>query len=286
MRQAKGAHHVKKVYAEALATLRAKGLKVQPPKLQHPDGSFTVAGLMFSYFASNVGQVKTKTDLVRFLRDMKCETHDPQPRHLGAQAGFQFLVRGCFHPELRRTLRPGEYCLLSLDSAHPNHHTQHRECSLTARGFDQLKKRYKCRCAVCGSQEGAPHFKNTHLVTTLERGHRDPRRPLTLANCLPMCTMCNQVYRDFAVFNHRGFVVDWLKRPPARALPRQQKIKADGDPGPPATPGKKGVRVKQPRRPVRLAAAPGRSPERNNNNTTAHAGPITRSRARAMHACP
>ena len=63
----------------------------------------------------------------------------------------------------------------------------------------------------CGSVEGEPHLKNKRLETRIEKGHMDPRKELDLANCIPMCSMCNSVYKDKAVFNRNGYIRTWLK---------------------------------------------------------------------------
>jgi hypothetical protein len=167
---------------------------------------------MLVFFAARLGRIATKAELLAFLRRMRCATVDPQPRHLGMQCGLNFLVQGCYHPHARRALRRGEYCLLDLVNAHPSAATMHRAggTGTSALDFDELKRVYDARCACCGSRQGERHLKNAHLVTRLDRGHCDPRKPLTHANCVPMCTMCNMVYKDRAVINKRGFVVAWL----------------------------------------------------------------------------
>jgi hypothetical protein len=189
-------------------TKKAKAKASAKNKNTNANASYTVGGLMVVFFASRLGKVATKTELVEFLRAMGCPSHDPQPRHLGMQVGLNFIVQGCFHPKAKRALKRGEYCLLDLRTAHPNHSTMHRAKATLA--WDPMKRLYGFRCACCGSKEGEPHLKNTHLVTTLERGHCDPRKPLTDQNCVPMCKLCNMVYKDKAVFNKRGFVVKWL----------------------------------------------------------------------------
>ena len=171
---------------------------------------YTVGGLMLVFFASRLGKIAEKTELVAFLRAMRCGTVDPQPRHLGMQLGLNFLVQGCYHPKAKRALRRGEYCLLDLRNAHPSHATMHR--AKAELSWEPLKALYGSRCACCGSVEGERHLKNDHLLTTLEKGHCDPRLPLTDDNCIPMCKLCNMVYKDHAVLNRRGFVVEWLRR--------------------------------------------------------------------------
>ena len=199
-----------RIYDDLASRVRARKLPVKLPSLVHGDGSFTVAGLTLVFFASRMGDVGRKAELNTFLRTMRCTTTDPQPRHLGMQLGFNFIVKGCFHPKLRRTLKSGEFSLLDLGSVHPSFERNHRVSTLGSGAFVALKRAYQMRCACCGSKEGDRHLKNAHAVTKLEKGHRDPRRPLTTGNCIPMCTLCNGVYKDHAVFNHRGFVVRWL----------------------------------------------------------------------------
>lgn len=82
----------------------------------------------------------------------------------------------------------------------------HRSVTLTSPIFKALKAEYDDRCAVCGSLENSPHFKNKALITRLEQGHCDPDKPLTVDNCIPICTYCNQVYRNTFIFNKRGFL--------------------------------------------------------------------------------
>lgn len=197
-----------------------------------PPPPYTVGGLMLVFFASRLGEVVDKTELVEFLRKMKCGTVDPQPRHLGMQVGLNFLVQGCVHPKAKRALKRGEYCLLDLRNAHPSHATMHRAKAELSWG--PLKSLYGGRCACCGSVEGERHLKNAHLLTTLERGHCDPRRPLTDDNCIPMCKLCNMVYKDHAVLSRRGFVVQWLKEggavdeePTAKATKSAAKVDVD-----------------------------------------------------------
>lgn len=40
----------------------------------------------------------------------------------------------------------------------------------------------------------------------------DPRKQLTIDNVIPQCTICNQQYKNKAIFNKRGFVVDFNKK--------------------------------------------------------------------------
>lgn len=166
---------------------------------------------MLVFFYLNLGRVKSIVELREFLAEHGCKSMNPQPRHLGMQRGFRFLVQNCVHPHMKSPLRRGQYCLLTLAAAHPSAPARHRDTSaLTARTFGRLRARFGNRCAVCGSKDGEPHLKNALLQTTIERGHADPRRPLTARNCLPMCRLCNCAYKNKVAFNSRGIVVRWL----------------------------------------------------------------------------
>lgn len=167
---------------------------------------------MVVFFALHLGRIVTKRELLVFLREAGVDTPDPQPRHLGMQVGLNFLVQGCWHPRAKRALGRGEYCLLDLKTCHPNHQTMHRTSMLEKSDFLDIKAVYKHRCACCGSLEGEPHLKNELLMTTLERGHCDPRKPLDADNCIPMCTVCNRVYKNSAVFTKRGFVAEMFSK--------------------------------------------------------------------------
>lgn len=214
--------------------------KTRPGNAAAAKAHYTIQGLMVAYFALRLGEVVEKAELIEFLRRMRVSTVDPQPRHLGMQNGFDFLVAGCMHPRLKRRLKRGQYCLMSLrankeytgptnsknsknsrkkaggakDSPGGRRGVRvgaaHRVVTLTAAQFAALKRRHGMRCALCGSREGEPHFKNGRLVTRLEKGHMDPRKELTAGNCLPTCSLCNGVYRNKAVFNRNGFVRTWL----------------------------------------------------------------------------
>lgn len=202
---------IRSKYNRIIALVRKHKLNVKIPRLMM-GGSYTMSALMLVFFYSHMGKVKTIADLKTFLVENGCHNLNPQPRHLGLQYGFLFLVQNGIHPRLDHPLRQGQYCLLHLRSAHPSALLGHRDkkTQLTSTQFAQLRAHYDDRCAVCGSKHGEPHYKNALLCTTIERGHADPRKPLTLQNCIPMCRLCNGAYKDKAVFNSRGLVVKWI----------------------------------------------------------------------------
>eukprot|EP00798_Chlamydomonas_sp_ICE-L_P028531 gene28532-31690_t len=195
-----------------LNSWRSPDQLIRVPRLTRSDGRYTVGGLTLVFFAYNVGEIKHKRELIEFLRHMNCTTTDPQPRHLGMQCGFNFLVRGCYHPAKGRILRTGEFSLLDLENPHPSSEMRHRrkDTAFTDASFNELKQKCGMRCMSCGSVEGGRHYKNPLYVTKLEMGHMDPRKPLSHPNCIPMCNMCNMVYKNCAVFNASGFIIEWL----------------------------------------------------------------------------
>ena len=204
---------IKAKYEDIQRAIARKPAKDRPklPALKKCD-KYTIQGLTLTFFACHLGKIVNKIDLVLFLRRMRVSTTDPQPRHLGMQNGFDFLVAGCRHPKCGRVLKCGQYCLLSMSKRHPSHEgTSHRAMKVSDIQFERLKRSFVCRCASCGSSEGEPHLKNKRLETRLEKGHMDPRKELVVSNCLPMCSMCNGVYKDKAVFNRNGFIKKWLK---------------------------------------------------------------------------
>lgn len=198
-------------YAHITSLVAKKRLPVRIPRLCSGT-RYTASALMLIFFYLHLGQVKTIAQLKKFLVAHGCQSLNPQPRHLGMQHGFRFLVQNCIHPKLTKPLRQGQYCLLDLVSAHPSATCHHRarDTMLTNTEFRRLCTRFKGRCAVCGSKDGEPHFKNALLQTTIEKGHADPRRPLTVRNCIPMCRLCNCAYKNKAAFNSRGIIIRWL----------------------------------------------------------------------------
>ena len=216
---------ISRVYQSVKTSITQQKMEhpIRMPRLSRNDGRYTVGGLTLVFFARHLGEIRHKRELIDFLRALDCHTTDPQPRHLGMQCGFNFLVKGCYHPQKERILRAGEFSLLDVVSAHPSYSRalQHRSTdrAFGSLAFGKLKKLYDMRCPCCGSMEGERHLKNQHCITKLEMGHMDPRLPLSGDNCIPMCNMCNMVYKNYAVFNANGFVVEWLNDVKNNAVP-------------------------------------------------------------------
>jgi hypothetical protein len=122
-----------------------------------------------------------------------------QARHLGLQYGWN----------IKQTKVDGEsgYVLINTTEPHPYFQNVRRVDTIT--DWDGLKKRYDHQCAVCGSVEGQYNLKFTHKLVKLEKGHMDPRKSMTDDNIIPMCDCCNQFYKNYAVFDKMGRIVDF-----------------------------------------------------------------------------
>jgi hypothetical protein len=165
---------------------------------------------MLVYFYQNLGKIVQKKDLVAFLRRYKCMSLDPQPRHMGMQMGLHFLIQGSWHPRARRILKAGEYCLFALRK--PPVLVKHRMSKIHSNDFCKILEIYDKRCAICGSQQGQPHLKNKNVLTQLQKGHCDPQKPIDFKNnCMPVCMMCNRVYKNRFVFNLNGYITRVVK---------------------------------------------------------------------------
>lgn len=201
---------VHKDLTSCLEALKRKyQIKVRIPNLyQNGEGRkrYSISCLSLVYFYLHIGEIVTQNALWSFLRQYKCcILSQPTPRHFGMQYGLNFLVKNCVHPVTQHVLKAGEYCLLNLSEPHPSC-GKHRSGRIAPRSFEELKRKYDGRCAVCGSKENEPHFKNKAMLTRLEKGHCNPTRQLTLSNCIPMCTLCNHVYQNKFTFNKRGYI--------------------------------------------------------------------------------
>jgi hypothetical protein len=59
---------LRRAHAEAKQKLSKMRPKPKLPRLENTDGSFTIAGLSFVFFYTNLRRIVTKSDLLSFLR--------------------------------------------------------------------------------------------------------------------------------------------------------------------------------------------------------------------------
>ena len=133
-----------------------------------------------------------------------------QVRHLAKQYGFNIYKAGEVYKGVKIPM--SHYMLVDILSAHPSHITEKRRVELTKESWIKIKNEYRNRCACCGDTEGETARWNDYEIVVLQKGHMDPRKALTEKNCIPQCKDCNQQYRDKAVFNKRGKVIEFNKK--------------------------------------------------------------------------
>lgn len=96
--------------------------------------------------------------------------------------------------------------LINLD-IHPTFNSQSKLDSITC--WETLKAERDFCCFTCGSKEGQPIWGNSSICK-LQKGHMDPRLPLTDDNCIPQCQQCNQPAQNKFIFDKRGRVIKCL----------------------------------------------------------------------------
>ena len=137
---------------------------------------------------------------------------DPlQVRHLALQQGYNVLKGGEIHPVTGEKIPQAHVMLLDLEKPHPSYTPKRRICELNTDEWTSIKEHYENRCVNCGSEEGKPLRWNKYQVTVLEKGHMDPRKQMTSDNIIPQCSFCNDQYKNKAVFNERGVIIDFNK---------------------------------------------------------------------------
>lgn len=202
-------NEIKKLYFE-LEDLYNKFLKeynVKFPRLYNGN-EYSLNSLVLVYLYNKMGQVVSKQELTEFLKSMGYEVNDvQQARHLAQQSGWYILsgTRGDIECE-EFNVGAGEYLLKTVEKPYPSYQNLKRTENLNASSWESLKEIYDYRCATCGSKEGEKNFLYPASITTLQQGHKDPSKPLTLDNTIPQCPFCNRASRNYFVFDNKGRV--------------------------------------------------------------------------------
>lgn len=140
-----------------------------------------------------------KKEVVRLGYEMT-GTDPLQVRHLSTQKGWWIEKHGKY-----------EHRLVSVTEVMPGFIAQKRASKLDNENWAKMKHEYNNACVNCGSKDGETLRWDQTKTTVLQQGHMDPRKDLTYDNCIPQCSFCNQQYKSKAVFNNRGFVIDFCK---------------------------------------------------------------------------
>ena len=199
----------KKMYKE-IETDWEKYLKkfaVKMPNL-YSGGKYTINSLVLIYLYSKIGKKVSKQELTEFLKSMGIDSNDvQQARHLAQQSGWYILSGTRGDSECKDFgIEPGEYMLKTISEPYPSYKQLKRTESLNASSWDELKLIYNYRCATCGSKEGENNYFYPASITTLQQGHKDPSKPLTIDNTIPQCPFCNRASRNYFVFDNKGRV--------------------------------------------------------------------------------
>ena len=195
-----GTYDLLKEYHEKY--LEKHGVKL--PTLKQRD-RYTKSALVLVYLAIGYPETKVihKVELTEFIRLYYPQTPDVQDaRHLAAQKGWFIASGGRDNRDV--ALERGEYKLITLKKPYPNFHGHRIEQTAD---WEELKKRYRYKCATCGSIEGKPNIHWPNTITRLQKGHMDPNKELVSGNIIPQCEKCNRADRNYWVYDERGRVI-------------------------------------------------------------------------------
>ena len=171
------------------------------PRLTTSKGKPIINCIVLCILKKNEGNFVSKKTLTQevSLYTNQISNDIQQARHLGLQYGWN----------IKQTKHNNEegYILVNTTEPHPFFQDTRRLNTIT--DWDGLKQRYNYQCVVCGSIEGQPNLKFSHKVVKLEKGHMDPRKPMSDDNIIPMCDCCNQFYKNRAVFDNLGRIEDY-----------------------------------------------------------------------------
>lgn len=175
--------------------LKDKGVKF----IKYNPNKITQSLYAILFLLKYKGEIVPKTDLTEGWNQIGTPTNDFQiTRHLGLQYGY--------HIEKSGSKVFGWYRLISLEEPHPSFLPQRRNQEFSEGEWGEMKAQMGNRCWSCGAKEGEPHYKDMNKITKLEKGHCNPKLPLTLDNTFPQCNYCNAIYKDKFVFDKRGNV--------------------------------------------------------------------------------
>lgn len=161
------------------------------------------------YLTIHEGQVVHKDEVSDFVRQHRPDAgKDQQVRHLGSQHGWYVLNKGN-KLSSGYLLKSGEHCLVNLTEAHPDWSTKNfikRQSCLSSNNWEEIKQFFGYRCATCGAKEGELIKGSKTNIVKLEKGHCNPRLPLTSDNIIPQCQYCNKTSKNNFIFSNDGRV--------------------------------------------------------------------------------
>jgi hypothetical protein len=177
----------------------------------HLPGFDTHGAWVIVYLYCHLGEEVHKNAVSTWIRNNWISTvSESQTRHLGSQGGWNFYIGGMKRPDgqvISGGKRSGVGVLWDMTTVAP-HWKQHRKSAVNRGDWDEIKQAFDYRCATCGSKEGEANFRNTSLITSLQKGHmnNEAGSDMSASNIIPQCLECNQAYRDKVNFDETGLV--------------------------------------------------------------------------------
>ena len=178
------------------------------PKL-YKGNSYTKDALVLIYLVQGYPETKivSKTELTEFVKLYYPDTNDvQQARHLSAQKGW-YILSGTRNDNISLNIPSGSYKLESLKECYKGFTAERRNELFDGDYWENLKMVYEYKCACCGSEEGKNHRYWKNKIVVLQKGHKDPSKPLTEGNIIPQCESCNRPDRNYWVYDKKGRVV-------------------------------------------------------------------------------
>ena len=186
--------------------LAAHGVKL--PNLKQGN-NYTKDALVLVYLTQGYPDTRivSKSELTEFIKLYYPNTNDvQQARHLAAQKGW-FILSGTRKDNTSLSIPAGSYQLKSLEKMYDGFTAERRVEQFTGDYWEDLKIRYNHCCACCGSKEGKPHRYWKNITVTLQKGHKDPSKPLSDQNMIPQCESCNRPDRNYWIYDDKGRVI-------------------------------------------------------------------------------
>ncbi len=128
-----------------------------------------------------------------------------QVRHLAQQYGYNILKGGDIFND--KKIKKSHFMLVNLTKPFKSFIKDKRKGKLNNENWIQILTEYDNKCVNCGSVQGEPLRWAKNKITELTQGHMDPRVELSVNNVIPQCSICNQQYKNKAIFNKRGYVI-------------------------------------------------------------------------------
>lgn len=191
----------KDAYTKLQKAYESSSLKEESVTLPKID---TARAIDLTYCYLHLGKIYREEDMRKYYESITGDNTWRQPRHLGAQFGWNHYIGGEVLPNGYK-LKNGEFCLWDVKHCKKGYNPSRRSKDpITNEEFEALKAKYKYRCANCKAKEGLPHPKYPDKIVKLQKGHMNPNKPLMVNNCIPQCQCCNQGAINHWQYNKAG----------------------------------------------------------------------------------